>query len=234
MLRRTLSIALVIAGCGGRATVTLPSASASASTSADSRLPGPPERVNHGSGPNGCFTREELAARMQQAKADDESTYITALHRGGLEPIHLTVHTLVQGTQELPGPFREAHVEERELLDHRRARLVVLPPTAGCGDLSNAFEFARGGHRVWLVQRRVQTRRIDAVACGCPSCKCEPQTFSGGCGGARVAPTTILGYELPAGMEFAGKREVEYAQDWVTVSDALPPQPVCAPVQPVP
>ncbi len=210
-----------------------PSASASPAPSASAPLATPPTRPNHGSGPQGCFTRKELAARKAQEKTDNAATYVEALRRLGLQPVHLESYRLFDGTSEIRGPTKPAHVEERDIAPHRRARVIVMPPTGGCGDLSGAFQFARDGSRVWLVKRRVQSRTIDVSLCGCPGCKCGKPHY-GGCGGARIAATTILGYELPAGTEFAGEREVPYVEDFVRVLHVLPPQPACKPVPPPP
>lgn len=217
----------------GPASAPPPPASAPAASTSSAPLAAPPPRPDHGSGPGGCFTRDELAARQAQAKADNAATYAEALHRLGLAPAHLASHTLFSGTSEIRGPYKPAHVEERELSSHRRARVIVMPPTGGCGDLSKAFQFARGGDRIWLVKKHVKSRTIDVTLCGCPGCKCGKPSY-GGCGGARIAATTILGYELPARTEFAGEREVPYIEDFVRVLRALPPQPVCKPVPPPP
>lgn len=244
--RMLVALALVAVGCGaaaragpraegpGAAAVpgAAPSASvppsASAAPASSSPLASPPTRPDRGSGPNGCFTRDDLAARRTQAQTDNAATYVEALHRLGLEPVHLVSHRLVDRTGEIRGPVVPAHVEEREVAPHRRVRVIVMPPTGGCGDLSGAFDFARGGSRVWLVKRRVKSRMIDVALCGCPGCKCKYPPFHG-CGGARIARTTILGYELPAGTVFAGEREVPYVEDFVDVVRALPPQPDCPP-----
>ena len=50
----------------------------------------------------------------------------------------------------------------------------------------------------------------------------------------RMVADTILGYELPPGTDFGGEREVWYVEDWVSVSRALPPQPVCVAPPPPP
>ncbi len=250
---RTLrvALALVVAGCGAggqqttgastpaTGTITIPSAAPSASAPAASAtavsLAEPPPRTNHGSGPDGCFTREELAARQAQVKSDRRATYVEALRRDGLRPVHLTARRLRSGSTaiEFRGPVPPAHVEEREIAPHRRVKLIVTPPTGGCGDLSTAFEFARGGDRVWLVQRHVHSRKIEVALCGCPGCKCESPDEPG-CGGVAMALTTILGYELPDGTHFAGTREVEYVEDFVDVTKVMQPQPACVAPQPRP
>lgn len=243
-------IVVVAVACGGErhanvaepALVTLPEAGASAqpsasapaaSTSASAALAEPPPRSNRGSGPDGCFTREELAKREAEVKADREATYLEALRRLGLAPEKLAGHVLVHSGQELSGPPVAAHVEERDVAG-KRLRVVVMPPTGGCGDLLGAFEFARSGNRVFAVARRVKTRKIDVTACGCPTCKCEAPSYARGCGGMRMVADTILGYELPTGTDFGGEREVWYVEDWVSVSRALPPQPVCVAPPPPP
>lgn len=242
-------LALAACGCGGAtrgradaarpatAVVPVPSATAPAAgppaPAAPPSLAAPPPRSDHGSGPEGCFTRDELAARQALAKSDNAATYVEALRRRGLQPVRFVAHRLVDGTGELRGPVVPAHVEEREVEPQRRARVIVMPPTGGCGDLSGAFEFARAGNSVWLVKRHVTTHQIDITVCGCPECTCGQPSYAG-CGGARVAATTILGYELPAGSVFAGEREVLYVEDFVHVVRVLPPQPVCTPVPPPP
>lgn len=244
--RMLLALALVAAGCGaaGRAgpsgnapqvvavpsatPIATPSASASAAPAPTSSAPlaAPPPRTNHGSGPHGCFTRAELAARQKQEQTDNAAAYVEALRRLGLRPVQLASHTLFWNGSEILGPFKPAHVEEREVPPHRHVRLIVMPPVARCGSSAGGGDFARGGNRVWLVKRHVHSRTIDVTVCGCPGCKCEQPDF-GGCGGARIAPTTILGYELPAGTEFAGERELPYVEDFVRVLHVLPPQPLC-------
>ncbi len=252
-----IALALVVVGCGaaarkgpvaensGAGAVAIPGATAAGDAApapdssspraapSSSALAAPPARTNRGSGPEGCFTNEELATRQAQAKTDNAAAYAEALRRLGLQPVHLASHKLLDGTGQLQGRFPPAHVEERDIPQHGRARVIVMPPTGGCGDLSTAFQFARGDNRVWLLERHVQSRTIDVALCGCPGCTCPAPHYSG-CGGARVAATTILGYELPAGTRFAGEREVAYIEDFVRVLKALPPQPVCTPVPPPP
>jgi hypothetical protein len=195
-------------------------------------LPEPPPRASQGSGPEGCFTRTDLAERTALATSDRQAVYAEALRRDGLTALLMPAYTLFTGV-EPGGPIPRAHQEERQLPGGRRARVVVMPPTGGCGNLAGAYEFAGDGKRVWQVLRRVRSRRVDVVLCGCPDCTCERAT-SGGCGGARIAATTVLGYELPDGVEFAGEREVPYVEDWVSVQRVLPPQPECAMQAPPP
>ena len=242
-----LSIVVGVVACaGGRnanvaepALVTLPEAGATAqpsssapAASASASIAEPPPRSNRGSGPDGCFAREELAKLEAEVKSDREVTYLEALRRLGLVPEKLAGSTLGHSGQELSGPPIAAHVEDRDV-GGKRLRVIVMPPTGGCGNLLGAFEFARAGNRVFVVARRVKSRKIDVTACGCPTCKCEVPSYAG-CGGRRIVADTILGYELPPVPDFGGEREVWYVEDWVSVSRALPPQPVCVAPPPPP
>lgn len=234
--------ALVVACAGGRnanvtepSTVTLPdgapSASAIESASASS-IAEPPPRSNRGSGADGCFTRDDLAARNAQVQSDRETTRVEALRRLGLAPVKLAGYVLVHAGHELSGPPVAPHVEDRDA-GGKRVRVIVMPPIGGCGNLLGSFEFARAGDRVFLVTPRVTTRKVDVTACGCPTCTCEAPSY-GGCGGRRIVADTILGYELPPGTDFGGEREVRWVEDWVSVARALPPQPVCVAPPPPP
>jgi hypothetical protein len=151
----------------------------------------------------------------------------------GLQAIALPMHVLVRGITE-EGPTRPAFVAERDVGGGRRARVIVTPPTGGCGyPPADTFQFASGNGRVFLIERGVRSDRISVTACGCPTCRCPTPTLTP-CGGIRIRADTILGYELPPGMEFGGRREIAYATDWIAVDQVLPPQPVCKPPPPQP
>ncbi|MFO0618852.1 MAG: hypothetical protein U0414_40060 [Polyangiaceae bacterium] len=213
--------------CSGRAIETTSPASGEASTEAQpTSTPSPGGDL--GSGPGGCFTREELAARQARAAADREAAFDGALRAAKLARVALPAHTLVRGHGPLSGPIPEPRVEDRTIEGGQTARVIVTPPTGGCGDLSKAFDFARAGDSVYLIERRVERfNKIDVTLCPCASCACATPSAPP-CGGMAVALDTILGFELPPGATFAGTHEITYVEDAVSVGAALPPQPICA------
>jgi hypothetical protein len=179
--------------------------------------------VGKGSGPNGCFRPDEVAAKKIELAASDDAQWKRGLRDHGLTLVELPV-------DRWDGQDANAPVGHRE--GTRAGKPVILLGTTfvGCNDTGGSpFQFACKGDMIYVVRGRYDSRWLTVPTC--PPTTCAPPAFPGGCGAA-MRPVGMSA-ELPPGTHFGGDEEIPILQYVVQEQmvgknpcpDYLPPPP---------
>lgn len=171
-----------------------------------------------------CITQLQFDAKVKQLAAADQTHYVAALKKQKLAAITLP---MVTWDVDAIGP----PPAQREVTRDGKRLLIAGSVGAMCGARpTGAFLLARKGDKIFIINKEVDSRRVDVQVCAPKTCNTTPPPDPGGCG---TAPKpTMVAFELPPKTSFGGEVTIKIVSEWAAEElvgtspcPALPPPP---------